>query len=212
MRASAKIGLLAACGLALAGCEQTNRMPLPAQGAAVGAGVGALAGALLGGNNRGTGMLIGGLAGAAIGGLAGASLQTEQRGFASTEQEMQVRTQEARQASAQLQNEAKAAEAAASRISSEMNPLRRQIASGRALNDQQTQTLRAAQRDRGAAQDALRKGQQQLAQVRDQIGRLKGTGSNTAQLESEARRIEASNASLAESVRRMNTDLGRIEI
>jgi hypothetical protein len=207
-----RLGLVAAAGLALAGCESGNQGRLAAQGAGVGAATGAIAGLIFGGRNRGTAALIGAGAGAALGGLTGAVLGGRQDSYAGSEKELQARTQEARAAAAQLQDDAMQARAAADHLSASLDPLRNQVASGRALNSQQARSLEAARQDRDATKEALRRGEHQLAQLQEQIARMKGSGQNTVLLEQEAAGMARSNSSLNESLRRLNADLGRIEI
>jgi hypothetical protein len=211
-RIARRLGLLGAMGLAVAGCESGNQGRLAAQGAGVGAATGGLAGLIFGGRDRGNAALIGAGVGAALGGVTGAVLGSRQDAYATTEGELQARTAEARAASRELQGEAIQASRAASRLAASLNPLRSQVAAGRALSGQQAQALRGARQDRDAAAAALRKGEQQLGQLQDQIARLKGSGANTYQLQQEADDIARSNASLNDSLRRLNADLGRIEI
>lgn len=209
---SRELGLVVCLGLALAGCESGNQGRLAAQGAGVGAATGALAGAIFGGKNRGTAALIGAGVGAALGGVTGSVLGSKQDSVAGTASDLEARTTETRAASQELRNEAVQASRAADRLAVSLNPLRSQVAAGRALTGQQAQALRGARQERDAAAAALRKGEQQLAQLQDQITRLKGSGQNTLQLEQEAEGIARSNSSLTDSLRRMNADLGQIEL
>ena len=207
-----RMSLLGLAMLALAGCQNNNQMPLAAQGAAAGAASGALLGALLGGNNRGQGAAIGALLGAGMGAVAGSALANQQQGFAGTEQNLTGREVDARAVAQQLQDEAGSAQDSAQRISGEIRWLQREANAGRGLNAQQAQMLNLAKQDRDRAQAALNQGRTQLGQMRQQMGQSKGQGVDVSGLEAEAARIERSNASLGESLRRMNQDLGRIEI
>jgi hypothetical protein len=139
-------------------------------------------------------------------------LQGQQQGYAATEQNLTGRERNAQEVAQQMQAEAGNARNAASRMSSELAVLRREVSSGRGLNAQQTQTLDQAKRDRDRAQAALNEGEAHVAAMRRQIAASGGKGGGDDALAEEAARIERSNASLADSLRRMNADLGRIEI
>jgi len=214
VRALCRIVLVAPVGLFVAGCE-TNQGRLAGTGAAILGGGAAAACFLAYGNNKAeldrclmwavpTGAVIGAAGGAVLGG--------QQDSFVSAEQELAELTSQARQASADLRAQATNASAAAARISASVEPLRRQVNAGRGLTTQQADALASARRDRDAAVAALQSGQKQLSDINTAISRLRDAGQNTADLEEEARRMEQSNRSLENSLRRMNTDFGRIEV
>ncbi|MCZ8146777.1 MAG: hypothetical protein O9325_02860 [Roseomonas sp.] len=213
-RVSCRFALVAVAGLSVAGCE-TNQGRLAAQGGAILGGGAAAACFLLYANDaaqRNRCLALAVPAGVVIGGVGGAALGAQQDSFVTAEQELAERTSQARQASAELRAQATNASAAAARISASIEPLRREVNAGRGLTTQQADALASARRDRDAAATALQIGQKQLSDTYAAISRLRDAGQNTSALEEEAQRMEGSNRSLDNSLRRMNTDLGRIEV
>ena len=193
--------------LALAGCAD-QKANMTAQGAGVGALGGALLGALIGGER---GALIGAGIGAAAGGLGGYAPGSQQEQFTSAEQELAVRTERARAIAATQRDAANSARTAAASYERSLAPLRRQVATGKAMSTQQRRTLAQAVAERDDMMARVNGGNSALEEIRTSIANLRGKGQNTAALESEGRDLAASTARLRGALDRMNSALGNIE-
>ena len=193
--------------LALAGCaNQTASMT--AQGAGVGAVAGGVLGAIFGGRQ---GAVIGALAGAAAGGVGGYALGSQQESFVSAEQELAVRTDRARAIAGTQRNAADNARNAAAQYERSLQPLRQQVADGRAITDQQRRSLNEAVLERDRMKARVDAGNNAVGEIRASASNLRQKGQNTAALEAEGRNLQASTARLQGALDRMNNALGRIE-
>jgi len=206
-RHSGPVAAVLTGAILLAGCAD-QKASMTAQGAGVGAVAGGLLGAILGGER---GALIGAAAGAAVGGIGGYALGSQQEKFASAEQELAVRTERARAIADSQRQAANQARVAAAQYERSLAPLRQQVANGRAVTNQQRQSLNAAIGERDRMQAQVNAGNAALGEIQASVNSLRQKGQNTSALEAEGRDLQANTQRLQGALDRMNVALGNIE-